>query len=312
MKGGNKIKENKNFISPTEDIIFKSMWLKGNPYVRTFLERIVEYSIGHKLKDYIIGSNELGIRTEKSIANKVDILLISKDETEKTDIEMNRLEDHDAKAIEHILNKSDIYLTNIVSSFYDNKKNADRYKSPIKVEQVNFNTFHCVENPLISRLDFEFVDKNYQISKDGIKSHHIYLPRMKELCYTENNQDIYKDFAIFMCESYEEMENLAIGNKEREEVVKFIKGLKGEIDDMAIIRYDEYTEWMYHGNIQDERKKSKQEGISEGIEQGKQETLIASVVNFYKNGASKDLISKSLNISLEELETILKDHDKQQ
>ena len=49
-----------------------------------------------------------------------------------------------------------------------------------------------------------------------------------------------------------------------------------------------------------------QQGIQQGIEQGAREKTIEAAKNFYKNGASKELITKSLNISLEDLEEILK------
>ena len=46
--------------------------------------------------------------------------------------------------------------------------------------------------------------------------------------------------------------------------------------------------------------------ISEGLQQGTREATIEIAKNFYKNGAPKELITKSLNITLEELEEILK------
>ena len=49
-----------------------------------------------------------------------------------------------------------------------------------------------------------------------------------------------------------------------------------------------------------------QQGIQQGIQQGAREKTIEIAKNFYKNGASKELIIKSLNISLEDLEEILK------
>ena len=41
------------------------------------------------------------------------------------------------------------------------------------------------------------------------------------------------------------------------------------------------------------------------IEKGKAEKEIENAINFYKNGASLELISKSLNIDIEELKNLL-------
>lgn len=53
-----------------------------------------------------------------------------------------------------------------------------------------------------------------------------------------------------------------------------------------------------------------QQGIEQGIQQGTREATIEAAKNFYKNGAPKELITKSLNITLEELEEILKGCEK--
>lgn len=62
------------------------------------------------------------------------------------------------------------------------------------------------------------------IIKNSIKSHLLYLSRLKDLCQNQK-KEIYKDFALLLCNSYEKMEELARGNKEREEVVKLVKSL---------------------------------------------------------------------------------------
>ena len=41
------------------------------------------------------------------------------------------------------------------------------------------------------------------------------------------------------------------------------------------------------------------------IEKGKAEKEIENAINFYKNGVSLDIISKSLNMDIEELKNIL-------
>ena len=47
------------------------------------------------------------------------------------------------------------------------------------------------------------------------------------------------------------------------------------------------------------------EGKTEGITEGEAKNRIENAINFYKNGVSLDIISKSLNMDIEELKNIL-------
>jgi predicted transposase/invertase (TIGR01784 family) len=52
-------------------------------------------------------------------------------------------------------------------------------------------------------------------------------------------------------------------------------------------------------------KRSIEKGKAEGIAEGKAEKEIENAINLYKNGVSLDIISKSLNMDIEELKNIL-------
>jgi len=52
-------------------------------------------------------------------------------------------------------------------------------------------------------------------------------------------------------------------------------------------------------------EKGKAEGKAEGIAEGEAKNRIENAINLYKNGASLELISKSLNMDIEELKNIL-------
>ena len=66
------------------------------------------------------------------------------------------------------------------------------------------------------------------------------------------------------------------------------------------------TEFMtqeeaFESFLKDEVKRGRKEGREEGREEGKMDTLI----NFFKNGAGLDLISKAVGMSIEEVKSIL-------
>lgn len=81
-----------------------------------------------------------------------------------------------------------------------------------------------MDNYLVERLDFKLCDTSNNVSEKGIEYHHIYLPRMKELCYTKE-EEIYKDYGMLMCETYEEMEVLAGEDVGRKSLIKMLKVL---------------------------------------------------------------------------------------
>jgi len=58
-------------------------------------------------------------------------------------------------------------------------------------------------------------------------------------------------------------------------------------------------------SIEKGKAEGKAEGIAEGKAEGIAENRIENALNLYKNGVSLDIISKSLNMDIEELKSIL-------
>ena len=152
----------------TLDIVFKTLWYHGNSGVRKYLMRMLFYVIGENLEDYDLGPNEQGILTYEQIANKVDILLVSKDKRRKLNVEMNRLnkEKSSKKSIKMSENKSMIYLGNMMANYYNDLE--DKYESDIDIKQVNLNTFYCPYGKAIERLKYVFCEVEKGITKSDV------------------------------------------------------------------------------------------------------------------------------------------------
>lgn len=223
------------FVNPLIDIVFKTLWLRADNDLKDYFDRLLKYVLRRDFSEYSIGPNETGVTNIKNIANKVDILLVCGDE--KVDIEMNNTrEKNGIKAIEQVVNKSLVYLSYYITTYYDNDALEDHYKRPIKIDQINLNTFHCPQGYQLERLDYKFTDITNSISKEGIEYHHIYLPRFYEIWYSSKEvSDIYKDFAMLMCKSYEEMEQIAGTDKGRLAVIKMLKKLGSDDKFMDIL-----------------------------------------------------------------------------
>ena len=52
-------------------------------------------------------------------------------------------------------------------------------------------------------------------------------------------------------------------------------------------------------------EKGRKEGRKEGRQEGRQEGKIDTLINFFKNGAGLDLISKAVDMSIDEVKSIL-------
>lgn len=283
------IKDNKGFISPTRDVVFKTMWIRGNEHIKKYLERMIEFSINKPLGEYTLDTNELGIVSYESIANIVDIILLSVDGLEKTNIEMNRIGESKL-SIKKANNKSRVYLASLVDSFFDKMPKEMRYAIPIRVNQINFNTFYCPYDNEIERLDFYFKDDNKMVVDDYMQTHHLFLPQLKNLCYNKD-EDVYKDFALLMANSYEEMEKYAKGNKEREEVVKFLKKLGKDGELMALIDREEYNQIILE-------TEAHEKGIAEGFEQGIEKGIEKGIEQGIEQGIEKGINSHQREVIL--------------
>lgn len=277
----------------TNDIVYKTLWYRGNKYVRKYLLRMIESVIGYSLEDYTLGANELGVVSYKQIANKVDILLFSPNKEHIVEIEMNRaLKEKSSKSsIKIAENKSLIYLTNITSNFYNELD--EEYKTEIDVKQVNLNAYYCPYDKDVEKLCFELYEKVAKITKKGIKEYDLYLPRIRDLCYNERDEN-KKDYALLMSRTDEERIKLSKDNKERLETVKLFNSLRKEDDFMAIIDREKYEKILWQN-----------EGKEEGIEQGKKETIIDMIKAMYQNEISIKLIAKSTKMSIKDVKSIL-------
>ncbi len=319
------------FVSPLIDIAFKTCWLKADHDLAEYFHRLLEYSLKRKVKNYTLGPNETGVHNMENIANKVDILLVS--DEGKIDIELNNVKDKSGyQAIRAAMNKSLVCLAYYASTYYDKDSKEDRYKRDMQVELINLNTFHSLENPKVVRADYKLYDPDNELSQEGIEYHNIYLPRMKELCYN-SGEDILKDFAILMCDSYAEMEELSKGNKGREALVKMLKTLGRDSDFMSAIDREEYydilkeltiehykSEAMKEGLEEGHKEGIKQgleqgieqgvkQGIEQGIEQGAKATREELIVAMYNNNISISNIANITNISEEEVKNIIKEKE---
>jgi len=64
-------------------------------------------------------------------------------------------------------------------------------------------------------------------------------------------------------------------------------------------------EEAFESFLKDEVKRGRKEGEEKGRKEGEEKGKIDTLINFFKNGAGLDLISKAVDMSIDEVKSIL-------
>ena len=83
----------------------------------------------------------------------------------------------------------------------------------------------------------------------------------------------------------------------------FVREQKEEIIGMYLTEFNE--ERAIRGWRQEGREEGRAEGLAEGREEGAQQKAVEAARSFYANGASLELIAKSLNMTIEQVKEIV-------
>ena len=129
-----------------------------------------------------------------------------------------------------------------------------------------------------------------------IVRYHFNLALIRKMKYTSirNEKDALKKILyMFVCQN-EDLEKAYMGDKFMEEVVKIAREISGREKIPLFLSEDEI------------RRLDREEAVQEGYAAGKTEMI----VNLFNNGVSIDLISKSSNLSVEEVKKIINSSDK--
>lgn len=119
---------------------------------------------------------------------------------------------------------------------------------------------------------------------------------MKDLCYT-TNEDVYKDYAMLVCNSYEEMEELAGKDLGRRAFISMLKELGRDEKLMDSIRRYEDELILKQQEIEDSK--------AEGIEQGKNIKEKELVISMHESGISIEKIQEITELTEEEIKSII-------
>ena len=242
-----------------------------------------------------IGINALTIDTEADIVYSTDEDIIN------VEINYSYGPYRDAQMNTYV---SQLYLGQIKS-----KKDYLGSKGIIQILIEDYDYFHKGDYV------YEVVlkDKKYNLDDNGFfRRFHISLDYLSKLNYNEvikSENKLVKLLYFLICGDEEEKDDIYKDDEFMKKVIKNAEEIAGRERMPLYLSNEEITrlDMQYHQKVgfdkgyQDGHQKGIEDGLKEGIEQG----IKKMVNNFYQNGASLDLISKSTNLSLDEVEKIL-------
>ena len=168
-----------------------------------------------------------------------------------------------------------------------------------KVIQINFNN---EKNPYISKASYSVMDVNTHKEIKDFKIHEVYLENYNGIRYNKDNkEEAY--LSLFTANSYEELREIAGDDKEALKIVDELERLG--LDEKFGIVYD--NEVMQKKMLNTARNWGYDDGYDNGYDVGKEEGKKLIAKNLLKDGISIEVVSKNMELSIEELEELNKE-----
>lgn len=281
--------EDDKFVSLLADSTFKYMFKD----YRDFFRKAIKSTINVDISEYELYNNEIN-SGNKSRDYRLDILL--KKENDFIIIEMNK------NADKRTLLKARKYLYAVAGGGLVEGEDFKKMRTIL----INFNNSKYKNDKEAISVGYDLRNEKYNDVIDEIKIYDIYLESLENVRYNGSNEkETY--LAMFRAESFEEMRDIANGNKEALKVVEELERLS-ENDEFKIL-YD--AEKMRRKEINSARLDGYDDGYNNGYgsgyDAGAKEKGIEIVKNLLNIGTSNEDIMKVTGLSVEELEELKKE-----
>lgn len=281
--------EDDKFVSLLADSTFKYMFKD----YRDFFRKAIKSTINVDISEYELYNNEIN-SGNKSRDYRLDILL--KKENDFIIIEMNK------NADKRTLLKARKYLYAVAGGGLVEGEDFKKMRTIL----INFNNSKYKNDKEAISVGYDLRNEKYNDVIDEIKIYDIYLESLENVRYNGSNEkETY--LAMFRAESFEEMRDIANGNKEALKVVEELERLS-ENDEFKIL-YD--AEKMRRKEINSARLDGYDDGYNNGYgsgyDAGAKEKGIEIAKNLLNIGRSNEDIMKVTGLSVEELEELKKE-----
>ena len=269
---------NNNFISILSDTTMK--YLMKEERTRNIYLELFSHIIGIDLSNYKIIDNELNSGNKRK-DYRLDLLL------EEGDIIVN---------VE--INKSMENYTTVKNLTYAFRLAGSRLEQGEKyttkeVIQISLNNDKFEHDDTV--LEYELMNRKYNLVKNGIKIYDVYLVNYKDICYTGANEDEML-LSMLTAQTDEELKKITGNSKKGLVIMDEIEKLKLN---------DEFNAWYNAEKVEEKcRNSTYSEGVDNGVIIGKTETKLEIAKLMLSNNESLDKISTYTGLSISELEEI--------
>ena len=194
-------------------------------------------------------------------------------------------------------------------------KSGDKEYNYETVYQVNLNNFEFEGHDAFIE-EYGIRDNKGVLLTDKINIINIYLPKLKEICYNKDINELERLLLLLVETKIEKSKEIAKGNKVMEEYVK--EAVDASSDEEIVGLYDRelHEERMKNTLIREERERAREEGINEGIKQGiekgyssgkedgilEEKKIVAR--NMLNKGMTTNLISEITCLTIEEINNL--------
>ena len=272
---------------------FKAVMLSKSG--KKILEQIIGQVLGESVEILEFINSELGKTQKAEKGKRVDVIVKINGIIANVEVNTN-----DYNYVKFFRNFA--YLVNLFNrySVIENKDREKIYDLKTQIIQINLNFGYVSTNETILINEFGN-DKGYKINT--LRSYDIFMDNFEKFCYDNNEVDKYK-YILMLNKTREELEDFYPSD----EIIK-------EYGD-ALMKYG-YDGFIYPYTHEEEQKMiqntEKQLAYDEGVDAGIKEGIEQNKIDVIKNMLELDLpistIAKSVNISEEKVEKIIKENN---
>ena len=292
-------------LSPLYDSTFKGIFTQETEDSNLALQCFVSAVVGRNVKSVILKPNEPAKDSPNQKGMSYDIS-IEFDNGEISDIEMQAWKEDYDYAI-----RAEIQAARLLNN---NAKKGGNWNSP-KVYQISILNFHYGEDDNTILSWYTMKNKSGQGLSDRQNIIFIDLKTIRKKLGTPIKElTSVEKWGLFFCyvdkEKYadyiSELVRSEKGIMAAENTVKYMS----EADDNWFVQNSRFIaerdkNTQIHNAEKRGLEKGLQQGIQQGVQQGEQKKTIEDARSFYANGASIELIAKSLHMTEEEIREIV-------
>ena len=287
---------NNNTLKGSDDDCFKS--IVASPKGKEILEGILKQVLKKDVEIIEFVNTELG-KFNKNVKNKRTDLIVKIDGI-IANVEVNTNDYIYTKYFRNFVYLVALFNRYSVIEVDDGKKKKKKYDYQTNIIQVNLNfgVTDIKTDKLI--LENRFGNVEGHIIKNLV-SYDVFIDNIKKFCYDNGNLDEYK-YLLMLDMTLDELEDFY---PDDEIIKEYGDALMKYSEDVFIYPHSEEEEKQMMHDM--EIDMAYDEGVDAGIKEGIEQNKIEMIKNFYKIGTSIEDIAKASNLSVDEVNKILKE-----